>query len=100
MTGRIMYWLAHEVWLLVTSAAHMPRAVGCFRRAGFSVAAYPVDFATHGESGPASCSRGCFRQSIDIVDDLALSPVGSLAARLHPLSRRPMQVGAAFSASG
>ncbi len=35
-----------ERWLLVTSAAHMPRAVGCFRRAGFPVEAYPVDWTT------------------------------------------------------
>ncbi|HZL40511.1 MAG TPA: YdcF family protein [Pseudolabrys sp.] len=33
-------------WLLVTSAWHMPRAVGCFRRAGFAVEAYPVDWRT------------------------------------------------------
>jgi uncharacterized SAM-binding protein YcdF (DUF218 family) len=31
-------------WLLVTSAFHMPRAIGCFRRVGFSVEAYPVDW--------------------------------------------------------
>lgn len=31
-----------ERWLLVTSAQHMPRAVGCFRQAGFPVEAYPV----------------------------------------------------------
>jgi uncharacterized SAM-binding protein YcdF (DUF218 family) len=35
-------------WLLVTSAFHMPRAVGCFRRAGFSVEPYPVDYQTGG----------------------------------------------------
>ena len=33
-----------ERWLLVTSAAHMPRATGLFRAAGFAVEAYPVDF--------------------------------------------------------
>lgn len=33
-------------WLLVTSAAHMPRAVGAFRKAGFPVEAYPVDWRT------------------------------------------------------
>jgi uncharacterized SAM-binding protein YcdF (DUF218 family) len=33
-----------EHWLLVTSAAHMPRAMGCFRRAGFPVEAWPVDY--------------------------------------------------------
>jgi uncharacterized SAM-binding protein YcdF (DUF218 family) len=27
-------------------AAYMPRAVGCFRRAGFTVTAYPVDYRT------------------------------------------------------
>lgn len=33
-----------ETWLLVTSAWHMPRAVGCFRKAGWPVLAYPVDY--------------------------------------------------------
>jgi uncharacterized SAM-binding protein YcdF (DUF218 family) len=37
-----------ERWLLVTSAFHMPRAVGCFRREGFDVIPYPVDFRTIG----------------------------------------------------
>ena len=37
-----------ERWLLVTSAHHMPRSVGCFRRAGFAVEAYPVDWRTRG----------------------------------------------------
>lgn len=31
-------------WLLVTSASHMPRAIGAFRRAGWSVIAHPVDY--------------------------------------------------------
>ncbi len=35
-----------ETWLLVTSAAHMPRSVGCFRVAGFDVLPYPTDFQT------------------------------------------------------
>jgi uncharacterized SAM-binding protein YcdF (DUF218 family) len=35
-----------ERWLLVTSAFHMPRAVGCFRVAGFQVEPYPVGFRT------------------------------------------------------
>lgn len=33
-----------QVWLLVTSALHMPRAVGCFERAGWKIVAHPVDF--------------------------------------------------------
>jgi uncharacterized SAM-binding protein YcdF (DUF218 family) len=35
-------------WLLVTSASHMPRAVGCFRQAGFTIEPYPVDWRTGG----------------------------------------------------
>lgn len=37
-----------EHWLLVTSASHMPRAVGAFRRVGFPVDPYPVDWRTRG----------------------------------------------------
>jgi uncharacterized SAM-binding protein YcdF (DUF218 family) len=37
-----------ERWLLVTSAYHMPRAIGIFRRAGFDVEPYPVDWRTGG----------------------------------------------------
>jgi len=35
---------AGEHWLLVTSAYHMPRAIGLFRKAGFDVEPYPVDW--------------------------------------------------------
>lgn len=45
--------LAHplpgQIWLLVTSANHMPRSVGSFRQAGFPVLPYPVDYLTPGE---------------------------------------------------
>lgn len=37
-----------ERWLLVTSAFHMPRSIGVFRKAGFDVEAYPVDWRTRG----------------------------------------------------
>ena len=37
-----------ERWLLVTSAFHMPRSVGLFRKAGFEVEAYPVDWRVGG----------------------------------------------------
>ncbi|TLG78940.1 YdcF family protein [Methylocystis sp. B8] len=40
-----------ERWLIVTSAMHMPRAVGVFRKAGFDVIAYPVDYRTSGDVG-------------------------------------------------
>jgi uncharacterized SAM-binding protein YcdF (DUF218 family) len=35
---------AGERWLLVTSAFHMPRSVGLFRKVGFPVEPYPVDW--------------------------------------------------------
>lgn len=35
-------------WLLVTSAFHMPRSVGLFRKAGFEVTPWPVDYRTTG----------------------------------------------------
>lgn len=33
-----------QPWLLLTSAWHMPRSMATFRRAGWNVTAYPVDF--------------------------------------------------------
>lgn len=39
---------AGERWLLITSALHMPRAMGCFRQVGFDPAPWPVDYRTRG----------------------------------------------------
>ena len=33
-------------WVLITSASHMPRAVGLFRKAGWTIWAHPVDYKT------------------------------------------------------
>ncbi len=35
-----------EVWLLITSASHMPRSVGVFRQAGWQVVPWPVNYRT------------------------------------------------------
>ena len=35
-------------WLLVTSAYHMPRAIGAFRKAGFNVTGFPAGWRTRG----------------------------------------------------
>jgi uncharacterized SAM-binding protein YcdF (DUF218 family) len=40
-----------ERWLLVTSGYHMPRSVGLFRKAGFPIEAYPVDWRVGGRDG-------------------------------------------------
>ena len=42
---------ADDNWLLVTSAFHMPRAMGLFHKAGFPVMPWPVDYRTSGEEG-------------------------------------------------
>jgi uncharacterized SAM-binding protein YcdF (DUF218 family) len=57
-----------ELWLLVTSAWHMPRSMGVFRAAGFDVEAYPVDFRTTGPDDVrfrTSVSEGMRR--VDVV---------------------------------
>jgi len=36
----------NSTWLLVTSATHMPRSMAVFRKAGWPVVAFPVDYRT------------------------------------------------------
>ena len=38
-----------QTWWLVTSAWHMPRSMGVFRKAGFMVRAFPVDYRSFGD---------------------------------------------------
>lgn len=40
-----------ETWLLVTSAFHMPRSVGLFRKVDFAVVPWPADYRTSGREG-------------------------------------------------
>lgn len=48
--ARLSYALAQpqpgEIWILVSSARHLPRAVNTFSAVGWSVVPYPVDFLT------------------------------------------------------
>jgi uncharacterized SAM-binding protein YcdF (DUF218 family) len=46
-----------ERWLLVTSAYHMARAVGIFRKAQFAVEPYPVDWRASSRAGLLRFSR-------------------------------------------
>ncbi|MFN8981825.1 MAG: YdcF family protein [Alphaproteobacteria bacterium] len=50
LTRELVQPKPHEVWLLVTSASHMPRSMGVFRQAGWSnIIAWPVNYRTgHG----------------------------------------------------
>jgi uncharacterized SAM-binding protein YcdF (DUF218 family) len=69
-----------ERWLLVTAAMHMPRAVGCFRVAGFQVEAYPVEFTTRGRSNPFSFATGS--SALIQLDRAAKEWIGLIAYRL------------------
>lgn len=71
-----------ERWLLVTSAWHMPRSIGIFRRAGFPVVPYPTDFETRNTERELwrpilPASRG-----LDLVDKMAREWLGLLAYRV------------------
>lgn len=70
-----------ERWVLVTSAWHMPRAVGVFRQAGWQPAPYPTDFETRGTDlelwrPVLPASRG-----LDLVDRMAREWLGLVAYR-------------------
>jgi len=72
---------ADRRWLLVTSAFHMPRAMGAFRAAGLDVTPWPVDYRTTG-------TQADFRPLFDLEENAARATiavreyVGLLAYRL------------------
>ena len=55
----------------------MPRAIGCFRRAGFKVEAYPVSYMTKKAAGAASASK-----RLEQLDFAVKEWVGLVAYRL------------------
>ncbi len=57
LTKAILRPTPQDRWLLVTSAFHMPRSVGVFRKAGFDVIPYPVDISDARPRGCASPIR-------------------------------------------
>jgi uncharacterized SAM-binding protein YcdF (DUF218 family) len=67
-----------QVWLLVTSATHMPRAVGCFRRIGWQVVPYPVDYRTEGRPRPGFL----LSEHLALVDVVVKEWVGLMAYRI------------------
>ena len=72
-----------ERWLLVTSAAHMPRAIGVFRAIDWPVIAYPVDFRTTGRLNlkelPDEWLDLDFSEGLSDLDHAAKSWVGLVA---------------------
>ena len=69
-----------ERWMLVTSALHMPRAVGCFRVAGFQVEPYPVEFTTAQSHPFAGFTPGS--AALVHLDTTAKEWIGLIAYRL------------------
>jgi len=70
-----------ERFLLVTSAAHMPRAMGVFRKAGFDVVAYPTDFRTSLADDPIH-TFASFPAGLKRLDEAMKEWIGLLAYRL------------------
>ena len=71
-----------ERWLLVTSAWHMPRAMGVFRKAGFPIEAFPVDYWSAGK--PADFIRPYSRapRALESADNGFKEWIGLVAYRL------------------
>ena len=69
-----------ERWLLVTSARHMPRAIGCFRQAGFPIEAYPVGWETGPDAG-LTWGRGV-ADGLKRLDAAGYEWIGLVAYRL------------------
>ncbi|KWV46986.1 hypothetical protein AS156_21215 [Bradyrhizobium macuxiense] len=62
-----------ERWLLVTSGYHMPRSVGLFRKAGFDVEAYPVDWRVSKAFGFATlAAEGLVRTDLGMREWIGL----------------------------
>ncbi|GJD49842.1 hypothetical protein OPKNFCMD_2577 [Methylobacterium crusticola] len=92
---------AGERWLLVTSAWHMPRAVGCFRRAGFPVTPYPVDYRTAGgDVPPAMAGRGLFQTDVAVREwaGLLAYHLAGYTDALFPAPNDPPATGQAAGA--
>ncbi|MDN4989054.1 MULTISPECIES: YdcF family protein [unclassified Bradyrhizobium] len=80
-TKRLVAPKPGERWLLVTSAYHMPRAMGIFRKAGFDVEAYPVDWRMGGRDDLFSFTNNAL-EGFGHTDVAAREWIGLLAYRL------------------
>ena len=69
-------------WILVTSAFHMPRAVGLFRKAGWNIIPYPVDFQTTKHFSLKFDFREIGRLSLGIREWLGLFVYRAIGATL------------------
>jgi uncharacterized SAM-binding protein YcdF (DUF218 family) len=72
---------ANERWLLVTAALHMPRAIGCFRRVGFKVEGYPIQYTT-GDRSRLQTSFGLGANALTRLDAAMKEWIGLVVYRL------------------
>ena len=70
-----------EIWLLVTSAVHMPRSVGIFRKVGWDVVPWPVAYETPLRFAPAALVP--LAGKAQVLDDAGHEWVGLLVYRLE-----------------
>lgn len=72
----------NERWLLVTAALHMPRAIGCFRRIGFKVEGYPIQYATTGDRSLVQTALGLGSEALTQLDAAMKEWIGLVVYRL------------------
>lgn len=48
--AKILHTEEKGQWVLITSAFHMPRSYGCFKKEGLNIIPYPVDYKTGSDS--------------------------------------------------
>ncbi len=56
-----------EIWVLLTSASHMPRAVGAFRQAGWTVLPWPVGYRSRDRVSRFETSLGVRLSVLDLA---------------------------------
>jgi uncharacterized SAM-binding protein YcdF (DUF218 family) len=71
-----------ERWLLVTSAYHMPRSVGVFRKMGFALEPYPVDDLKKRDWPELLTLHSSFWERIEFTDIAAREWMGLIVYRL------------------
>ncbi len=108
MTKTLVQPKPDERWLLVTSAFHMPRSVGTFRKAGFAVIGWPTDYRAAGwgdaivpsnslDNGLRRMDTAC-KEYIGLLaywlrgwtDTLWPGPASTMAAQLDSAATGPM----------
>ena len=70
LTRELMQPGPDETWILITTAYHMSRAVGCFRKQSWNIIPYPVDFIYRSD------------KTVELMFDFA-GGLGQLGAAVH-----------------